>query len=404
AMALAVVRRRNPVQTPHRFRADTERGIDRCTFLKSAVTGATLALAPAALWNGLNLAQASPENLEGVLEPIRRTHDVPALAGAFVRGRELVALGAVGVRQARGMERVQSIDRFHIGSNTKSMTATLIAMLVEQGRMSWEMTIADAFPDLVSRIHRGFHRATLVQLLSHRSGLPGDPANPEIWRQVWDLAGPPLQQRRSLVELVLAQPPVAQPGARMAYSNYNYAIAGAMAEQATGQAWEDMMRQMLFGPLGMTIAGFGSPGLAQPWGHTPAGCQPVTPGPQADNPPVIGPAGAVHCSMSDWAAYASLHLRGAQGESGLLLKQESFQQLHGDGFRQEYAMGWAVVQRPWAGGMALFHGGSNTMWFAVIWIAPARNAAMMAATNCGSQDGFQACDAAVGAMFGRFVP
>lgn len=391
------------MQAPRRFRAYTEHEIDRRTFLRSAFTGATLALTPAALWNGLILAQASPENLEGVLEPIRRTHNVPALAGAFLRGRELVALGAVGVRQARGTERVQSTDRFHIGSNTKSMTATLAAMLVEQGRLSWETTVTEAFPDLRTRIHPGFHRATLVQLLSHRGGLPEGPPDPEIWRQVWAMTGPLPQQRRSLVDLVLARPPASDPGTRMAYSNFGYAIAGAMAEQATRQSWEDMMRQMLFRPLGMNSAGFGPPGLAQPWGHRPDGCQPVTPGPEADNPQVIGPAGTVHCSMGDWALYASLHLRGARGEAGLLLRPESFEQLHSDRYRQRYAMGWAVLEPEWARGPALFHDGSNTMWFAVIGIAPARNAAMLAASNCGSEAGARACGDTVNALIARFI-
>ncbi len=361
-------------------------------------------MAPSALWKKLTLAQTSPDNLEDLLEPIRRAHSVPALAGAVVRGREIVALGAAGVRQATGTERVQSTDRFHIGSNTKSMTATLIAMLVEQGRLSWDTTIAEAFPDLASRIHAGFQRATLLHLLSHRAGLPVDTGpDPVTAPQIRALTGPLPQQRRALIELLLRRPPAAEPGARFAYSNFGYTIAGAIAEQATRQAWEESIRQMLFLPLDMATAGFGSPGLAQPWGHTPDGCQPVTPGPQADNPAVLGPAGRVHCSMSDWARYASLHLRGAQGDSGLLLKPESFQQLHRDGFRQEYALGWGIAQRPWTGGAALVHAGSNAMWFAVIWIAPVRNAAFLAATNCGSDGGFRALDAAVGTMIARFL-
>ncbi|MGH2396271.1 MAG: serine hydrolase domain-containing protein, partial [bacterium] len=202
---------------------------------------------------------------------------------------------------------------------------------------------------------------------------------------------------------VLARPPVSDPGTRMAYSNFGYAIVGAIAEGATRQAWEDMMRQMLFEPLGMTTAGFGSPGLTQPWGHTPNGCQPVAPGPEADNPQVIGPAGTVHCSMSDWALYASLHLRGAQGETGLLLKPESFGHLHRDRYRQRYAMGWAVLEPEWARGPALLHDGSNTMWYAVIGIAPARNAAILAAANCGPEAGARASADTVSALIARFI-
>jgi len=118
---------------------------------------------------------------------------------------------------------------------------------------------------------------------------------------------------------------------------------------------------------------------------------------------VIGPAGTVHSALADWAAYASLHLRGAQGRSGLLLEPASFTQLHRDHFGQGYALGWGLVERSWAGGRALTHAGSNRRWYAVIWIAPARDAAFLAATNCGAEGGFGACDAAVAAMIKKFL-
>jgi CubicO group peptidase (beta-lactamase class C family) len=349
-------------------------------------------------------AQPPTERLDEVLEPVRSAHGVPALAGAVVRGSDLVALGAVGVRVMGMPERVQPADRFHLGSCTKSMTATLAAMLVEQSKLSWEATVGEVFPDLLGRIHASYHRVTLLQLLSHRSGLPEDRTpDPAIWPRVRALAGPIREQRRALIEIVLGRPPVAEAGTRMLYSNYGYTIAGAFAEHVTGQDWESLMRQMLFQPLGMISAGFGPPGPAQPWGHTPSGCQPVTPGPGADNPLVIGPAGTVHCSMSDWARYAALHLRGAQGQADLLVGPEGFQQLHRDRYQQGYALGWGVVQRSWAGGTALTHTGSNTLWYATIWLAPARNAVLLAATNCGAQSGFQACDSAIGAMIRRYL-
>ncbi len=378
--------------------------INRRAFLKIAVLGAGAALFPAAIWERAAYPQAAVGSLDGLLEPIRAAHGMPALAGAFVRGRDLAALGAVGVRRAGTADRVEAHDRFHIGSCTKSMTATLVAMLVEQGKLSWQTTVAEIFPDLLGRIHSAYHRVTVTQLLSHRSGLPDDRApDPAIWPLVRGLGGPTQEQRRALAEIVLSRAPAAPPGSQFLYSNLGYAIAGAFAEKVTGQSWEDLMRQMLFGPLGMPAAGFGAPGGAAPWGHAPPGCSPVAPGPDADNPSVIGPAGTVNCSMSDWARYAALHLRGAQGAPGLLVGPESFRRLHRDEFRQGYALGWVVVERDWAGGTALMHTGTNTLWYAVIWLAPARDAGFLAATNCGPESGFRACDAAVGAMIRRYL-
>lgn len=107
--------------------------------------------------------------------------------------------------------------------------------------------------------------------------------------------------------------------------------------------------------------------------------------------------------MADWAKYASLHLRGARGEDVSVLNPDTFREIHRDRSGQGYALGWSVTQRAWAKGKALTHTGSNTLWYAVIWLAPERNAALLAATNCGSDRGFQAIDAAVGAMIRRFL-
>jgi hypothetical protein len=107
--------------------------------------------------------------------------------------------------------------------------------------------------------------------------------------------------------------------------------------------------------------------------------------------------------MADWAQYASFHLRGARGEDVELLRHDTIRQLHRDRSNQGYALGWSVAERSWADGKTLAHTGSNTLWYAVVWLAPERNAALLAATNCGSDRGFQAVDAAVGAMIRRFL-
>src|SRR6185436_1954641 len=166
------------------------------------------------------------------------------------------------------------------------------------------------------------------------------------------------------------------------YSNAGFSIAGHMAEKVTGKTWEDLMRQKIFRPLGMTTAGFGAPGTEakhdQPRGHQADGT-PVEPGPGADNPVAIGPAGIVHCTIGDWAKFVALHLRGEQGDAKLL-KAETFKKLHtpvADG--SHYGFGWMVTSRPWGGKGVLTHSGSNTMWYCVTWIAPEKDFAVLIA-------------------------
>ena len=180
--------------------------------------------------------------------------------------------------------------------------------------------------------------------------------------------------RRMLLQGVTTKAPEAAPGAKYIYSNAGYTLAGHMAEKVTGKSWEALMREKIFRPLAMTTAGFGAPGTRakndQPRGHKADGSA-VEPGPGADNPVAIGPAGIVHCSIGDWAKFAAANLPSARSK---LVKPETLKKLHTPAAgAPKYAMGWIVAEgQPWAGGPALAHDGSNTMWYTTAWLAPAK--------------------------------
>ena len=214
-----------------------------------------------------------------------------------------------------------------------------------------------------------------------------------------------MQARQVLLEGVVSQPPQAPPGTKFIYSNAGFAIAGHILERTAHQPWEELIRKRLFVPLGMTSAGFGAPGTAkamdEPRGHRENG-QPVEPGPGADNPVAIGPAGIVHCTVGDWAKFVALHLEGDEGHAKLL-KPQTFKLLHTPADGQEYAMGWIVTDRDWGGGRVLTHAGTNTMWYAVTWIAPAKNFAVLVMCNQGGHEAEQACDDASAALIQDFL-
>src|SRR5262249_9243419 len=190
---------------------------------------------------------------------------------------------------------------------------------------------------------------TLEQLLTHRSGVPSDLSADGLWGRLWKREGTPTEQRLTLVKGVLARDPDSPAGTKYLYSNAGFAIAGAMAEKITGKAWDDLMRERVFGPLGMKSVGFGAPGtkgvLDQPLGHSSKG-KPVELGPGDDNPPAIGPAGTVNCSLADWAKYIALHLAGDRGDKTKILAPETFAKLHEPpaGADPKYAMGWSVAE------------------------------------------------------------
>ena len=347
-------------------------------------------------------------NLDERLEQIRYKYDLPALAGGILKGEKLIALRVIGVRRAGRTEPVTPDDQFHIGSCAKAMTATLCAIIIEDEKLKpipklkWDSTIGEVFKDQLGTIPADYRNVTLEQLLTHRSGLPED-FNPEkeLWDKIWGLSGPMLEQRRRLVELWLSQTRI--PGSEFHYANGGYDIAGAMCERVTGKTYEVLLREKLLNPLGMASAGFGAAGsikpVDQPWGHTLEHLQwiPRPPGKDADNPACTAPSGTLHCSMADWAKFAALHLRGEKGTATTqLLPREVFERLHKP--TGDYAFGWYVYQRDWAGGPALYHDGTNTYSYAIIWIAPNIDMAFFAATNVDTCLGYQACDDVISAL------
>jgi hypothetical protein len=93
-----------------------------------------------------------------------------------------------------------------------------------------------------------------------------------------------------------------------------------------------------------------------------------------------------------------------------LLKAETVARLHAppkgvkiESPGENYACGWIVLQRDWAGGTALKHDGSNTMWYIVMWLAPKKNFAVIAATNIYGPEAEEACDDAATVMIEKWL-
>lgn len=331
-----------------------------------------------------------------LMETIRKKYNLPALAGAIVTSQGLIAIGAVGVRKAGTNVQVSIDDLWHLGSDTKAMTAMVIGALVEQGKLKWDTTIEQVFPDLAGTLQPELRKVTILQLLSHHAGLPAN-----INWQMASLAGSIQDQRQAALKTVASMKLLSEPGTKFSYSNLGYVIAGAIAEKVTNEKWEELITKLLFKPLGMQSAGFGGTGtpgkIDQPWGHEADGKPVLGNGPTVDNPPVMGPAGTVHSSLADWAQFIADQLRGERAERALL-KPDTYKKLHTPPFGGDYSLGWIVTHRSWGGGTVFTHAGSNTMNFAVVWIAPQRDFAVLISANQGGTVAAKACDETAGSL------
>jgi CubicO group peptidase (beta-lactamase class C family) len=343
-----------------------------------------------------------PETFEHALEALRSKHNLPGLIAGQFDTQKLLQVQAVGFRRWGVKDPLLAEHPMHLGSCTKSMTATLVAMAIDEGLLGWDSTLGEVFASDAKVTGSSWANVTVRQMMHHTSGAPANAP----WAQFTDPAMPICEHRRNALHWWMEQPfepkrpasgspGVDAPG--FLYSNLGYMALGGVLEQIRQQDWEEQIRERLFSPLGMRSAGFGIPskslGEKAPWGHIrPVGLLVAV---ERDNPRALGPAGTVYASMEDWVRYLQVHLRRKSSDTPVLkLSAESFDRLHQPAMGESYAGGWNVIRRGWSAGPIYTHNGSNTVWYCVVFLAPGEGRGIFAACNFGL-DAAGPCDEAL---------
>lgn len=327
-------------------------------------------------------AAARAADTDNSIAAVRTQYPTPALAAVGQLTGKAPVLQADGERATGSGIKVTTADLWHLGSITKSMTACLVARLVEAQALSWEDTVGRVLSAAAPEMQAQYKEVTFRQLLTHRSGLPSNVGALDYVRYSKFIADA-RDERKDYARRSLAMAPVGPAGKTFEYSNNGYVVVGAMLETITGKAWETLMTEQVFGPLGMKDAGFGPPGtpgkLDQPLGHMKGlfgGWRAIQPDSNdADNPVAMAPCGGVHASLNDMALYLAAHR-----DRPAFLSEASWQALHTAAEGGDYAMGWFVRKDG-----KLQHGGWNRRWVSLAHIDPAKALIAFAATNNGDQ-------------------
>nr|WP_070961432.1 serine hydrolase domain-containing protein [Hyphomonas sp. Mor2] len=336
--------------------------------------------------------------MQDVVSRAHADHNLVAL-GAVMASREgLIDIAVAGRRASNAGDPVLSTDAWHLGSNTKALTALLYAQLVERGLVEWGAPLPALFPDLVDEMDPAWNDVTIEDLFAHRSGMM-QMGGFWLGARRSDERAMPIQ-RMEAAKNVLTRPPSKTPGA-FDYNNLNYIVAGAAMESVLrGRddlpgTWEDAMQALLFDTLGSEAArtgfGYGPPpqgleGHRALFGLAP---NPVGRGSTADNPAVLGPAGTLHATLE---AHATLAIEFLKDDSSLIpvhMREKLFEP-HPDE-ASGYAMGWGVYDHATYGRLFL-HSGSNTMWTSRITIAPNLDRVIIVNTNQFSDAARKAID------------
>ena len=351
----------------------------------------TLALLAALVFATLPRAGAYAADTDKILASAMTGTKVPALGMLVMQHGHIAQIGVRGVKWTGRHDPVRPDDVWLIGSDAKPMTATLIAKLVDRGTLSWKTPLEKMLPDLAAKMRPEYRRVTLVQLLSHRAGLPHDYHDINYFNMFYADKRLLPRQRYDYVAHALTDKPVNPPGTKFSYSNSGFMISAVIAEQATGIPYETLMRHEVFDPLGMKSAGFGVTPPAAPQGHRAGKVATSMQG----NPPMLAPAGNIHMNLRDWAAFCLDQMAGYHGH-GRLLKADTYKMMETRLPGAETGLAWGVEQTALGRrGPMLMHAGSDGNWMALVLLFPETENGVLAVANAGPDMGGEKATKAV---------
>lgn len=272
-------------------------------------------------------------------DSIRKISNIPELSYAVVSEHSILEIQALGKHSINLNDSATLNDRFHLGSNTKAMTAFIIAKYVEQGKLKWRTKFFDIFPEWKSHSKSEYYDITLQDLLSHRARVQpfqgdNDPIIPKF-------KGTKQEKRKQFGKFVLTINPVEKDTIhKFTYSNADYTLATLMLEKVTKKSWEQLVEKVFNHDLKLNVK-FSFPEnqkIKDTWGHRYEK-EKLIPVPSNTDYHLdyTEPAGDLNIQLKDYAKFIQLNLQGLKGQHNYL-SSKTYQFIH-KGI-DNYSMGW----------------------------------------------------------------
>jgi CubicO group peptidase (beta-lactamase class C family) len=301
--------------------------------------------------------QAKPID-ETKINEIMRVFNVPGAAIGIVHKGQVVAAKGFGVKTLGKAEPIDGDSIFKIASNTKAFTAAALAILVDEGKISWEGKVQSYLTGFKLYDPWVSEQFNLIDLLTHRSGLGLGAGDLMLWPE------PSSFSRQEVLHNLRYLKPTGEFRADYAYDNLLYIVAGEVVPAVTGQSWEQFVEQRIMQPLGMQHCFAGNvseqmqPHVATPHGIVDGKLQTIIRPVDKDKPSVSGPAGGIQCSLNDMLKWVKVQL--AEGEISdkkrlfsqqqhkMMWQPQTIMPLYASSKRRDnshfsaYALGWRV--------------------------------------------------------------
>jgi CubicO group peptidase (beta-lactamase class C family) len=245
------------------------------------------------------LAQEPFPGLDAYVSNAVASWNVPGLAVAIVRNDSVVFAKGYGVLNVGSNTKVNEHTMFEIGSSSKAFTATVVAMLVSDGKMRWDERATTYLPSFRLADPVANAEITVRDLLTHRSGV----GRAEL---IW--IGADVSRDEVLRRIAHVQPE-SPFRSRYSYQNVMFLAAGEAAGRAAGSSWDALVKERIFTPLDMTRSvttsmGLNDPNLAKPHGAVRDSLF-VKPYTRIDN---VAPAGSILSSVRDMSQWLRFQL------------------------------------------------------------------------------------------------
>jgi CubicO group peptidase (beta-lactamase class C family) len=338
-------------------------------------------------------AQTKPlEGFDAYVTRSMAAWKVPGLAVAIVRNDSVVLAKGYGVRTLGKPDPVDARTLFAIGSSSKAFTAMAVAMLVDQGKVKWDDRATNYLPELQLYDPYATRELTVRDLLTHRSGLTA--ADLILYAEH--------MTRDSALHQVRYVKPTYSFRSHFGYSNLMYLAAGQLAARVTGVSWDDLVRQRIFTPLGMTASNTSVtlldrlPDVATPHDEVDDTVQTVP----YFNLDAIGPAGSINSNVLDMAQWVRFQLAGGKVGGKPLISAAAFEETHTpqtvaplEGFWKlvaqdahllNYGMGWYL--HDYQGRGVVQHGGNIDGMTALVGMLPEEQTGVVVLSNLGGNE------------------
>jgi CubicO group peptidase (beta-lactamase class C family) len=252
------------------------------------------------------------------IEKSRAAWQMPGMAVAVVKDGKVIFKKGFGVTQLGTKNMVNTQTIFGCGSTTKAMTAVCMALLVDEGKVSWDDAVVKHFPEFHLYDPAVTRELKIRDLFIHNSGV----GNADFLWGVMDVSSDEILRKMQLVE------PSYSLRSSFIYQNIFYLAAGKIIEKISGQKWEDFIQARIFQPLGMnrtfsTLKSIKDSNQSKPHYLVNGSIKVI----ESTSPDRVGPAGGVYSCIDDISKWVVCMLDSSKYEGGRLLKPTTWTEL-----------------------------------------------------------------------------